>query len=240
MDEISTTGPGLHGRVVLSQRWSDLVFLHWRAPSHEIAPLLPAGIVPDEFDGSTWVGLIPFRMSQTRVGGRLPVPYFGDFTEVNVRLYGVDQRGRRGVVFLSLEASRLAAVLGARIAFGLPYMWASASASRTNTTVEYRSRRLVPNRPRTVISARITTDVVEEDALANFLTARFWLFESQRGHTIAMPNDHEPWPLVRAELVMLHDQLVAASGISSVGNRPPDSVLFSTGVTTYFGSPERI
>ena len=32
--------------------------------------------------------------------------------ETNVRLYGVDEQGRRGVVFSSLEASRLAAVYG--------------------------------------------------------------------------------------------------------------------------------
>lgn len=45
-----------------------------------------------------------------------------DGTEVNVRLYGVDGQGRRGVVFLSLEASSLPAVLAARALFSLPCM----------------------------------------------------------------------------------------------------------------------
>lgn len=237
VDAITPDGPGLTGTVVLQQRWSDLVFLHWRADPAEISPLLPAGITPDQFDGSTWVGLIPFRMSRTRIAGRMPVPYFGDFIEVNVRLYGVDSEGRRGVVFLSLEASRLAAVLGARVAFNLPYMWASASASRSGDRVDFRSRRIGPNRPTTEISVRVTTDVVEGDELADFLTARFWLFETRWGKTIAMPNDHVRWPLVRAEIVTLRDELIAASGISSIGDRMPESVLFSTGVTTYFGTP---
>lgn len=239
MDAITSDGPGLSGRVVLRQRWSDLVFMHWRADPSEIAPLMPVGIVPDVFDGSTWVGLIPFRMSQTRIGGLLPVPYFGDFVEINVRLYGVDRLGRRGVVFLSLEASRFAAVVGARVAFSLPYMWASASVSRAADVIHYRSRRILPNRPTTEISVCVTSAAVEGDALADFLTARFWLFETRLGSTIAMPNDHERWPLMRAEVLSLRDELIAASGVSSIARRMPESVLFSPGVTTFFGAPER-
>lgn len=240
MDAITPTGPGLRGLVLLSQRWSDLLFLHWRADASEIAPLLPAGISPDVYDGSTWVGLIPFRMSQTRVAGSVGVPYFGDFVEVNVRLYGVDSSGRRGVVFLSLEASRLAAVLGARAAFSLPYMWARASAERDGDLLTYRSTRIGAAHAHTMISARISDDQVTDDALAHFLSARWWLFESRFGRTIAMPNDHEQWPLRSAQLTGLDDGLISASGITSIGGREPESVLYSAGVTTRFGAPERV
>ena len=53
------------------------------------------------------------------------VPYFGTFWETNVRLYSIDSAGRHGVVFRSLDASRLAVVLGARGAFGLPYRFSA-------------------------------------------------------------------------------------------------------------------
>ena len=66
---------------------------------------------PDEHDGSSWVGLIAFALDRASLLGGPPIAHFGAFAEVNVRLYVVDARGRRGVVFLSLEASRLAAVL---------------------------------------------------------------------------------------------------------------------------------
>ena len=46
------------------------------------------------------------------------------FPETNVRFYSVDAVGRRGVVFGSLEAARLAFVLGARSTLGLNYTWA--------------------------------------------------------------------------------------------------------------------
>ncbi len=228
----------LPGRQVLRQRWSDLVFVHWRVDPGEVAPLLPRGIVPDVFDSSSWVGLIPFRMERTSLLGTPPVPYFGSFTEVNVRLYGVDERGRRGVVFASLEASRLLSVVTARVAFGLPYQWASATATRDGSTIRYTSRRLYGARPRTAITA-VIGDEVTDDPLADFLTARWLLFETRAGRTITMSNEHEEWPLFAAEVVELRDELVAAAGFGSVASRAPDSVLYSPGVTTSFALPER-
>ena len=70
-----------------------------------LAALVPRGVVPDVMDGSSWVGLIAFRLGDARVGPFPPTPRWGSFTEVNVRLYGVDEQGRRGVVFRSLEDS---------------------------------------------------------------------------------------------------------------------------------------
>ena len=66
--------------------------------------------------------MIGFRMVGAGLGGGRPVPYFGSFTEINVRLYSREEDGTRGVVFVTLDASRLAVVLAAR-AGGIPYVW---------------------------------------------------------------------------------------------------------------------
>jgi len=51
--------------------------------------------------------------------GRGPaVPYLGTFLETNVRLYSVDETGRRGVVFLSLDADRALVVPTIRMLTG--------------------------------------------------------------------------------------------------------------------------
>jgi uncharacterized protein YqjF (DUF2071 family) len=235
IEPITRVAPPLTGRAVASQRWSEAAFLHWRVPSAELVDLLPAGVRPDEFDGSSWVGLIGFRLDRATVLGSPPVPYFGDFAEINVRLYGVDELGRRGVVFLSLEASRLAAVLAARALFSIPYFWSRTSLTRHGDMVEYAAHRHVgAGASRMVVSP---TDVaVEDDPLAEFLTARWALFTTRFGRTRYMRNHHEPWPLVRGELVELEDSLVARAGIHSIAGRMPDSVLFSPGVTTWFGA----
>lgn len=118
--------PELPAPIIMDQRWTDAVFLHWRIPEPVAANFMPPGVVPDVFDGSAWVGLIGFRMQGAGLGRGPGIPHFGSFNEINVRLYSREPDGTRGVVFLSLDASRLAVVLAARSA-GIPYVWSSTS-----------------------------------------------------------------------------------------------------------------
>lgn len=237
MDPISREARGIVGAPLASQRWSHLTFLHWRVESSRVAPLLPAGVLPDEHDGSSWVGLIPFLLDRATLFGSPPVPYVGSFVELNVRLYGVDGRGRRGVVFRSLEASRLAAVLAARAVFGLPYFWSRTRMQREGRSFGYDSQRHGGG-PSSRVRARAGARL-DPTPLDDFLTARWGLFTRRRGATVFLPNEHEPWVLHAAELVDLDDQLIAAAGLPGITDRAPDSVLYSPGVTTRFGRPMR-
>ena len=234
-EPITAVAPPLTSRSVASQRWSNLAFLHWRADSALVAPLLPAGLRPDEFDGSSWVGLIPFVLDRATVLGSPPVPYFGDFVEINVRLYAVDAEGRRGVVFVTLDASRLAAVLAARVLFALPYVWANTTMTHTDHGFIYRGRRHLDRSATSEIEVRVTDVPVVDDPLADFLTARWALFTRVAGRTLRLRNTHEPWALYQAELVSLGDTLLARAGFAGLAERPPDSVLYFPGVTTRFG-----
>jgi len=45
--------------------------------------------------------------------------------------------------------------------------------------------------------------------------------------------------LLNADLIELEDDLVEVAGLPGVTSRPPDSVLFSRGVRTNFGRPEK-
>ena len=236
---ITLESPPLPGRTTASQRWSNLAFLHWRVPASTVAPLLPPGIRPDEFDGSSWVGLIPFVLDRATIAGSPPVPYFGEFVEVNVRLYGVDATGRRGVVFVSLEASRLAAVLAARAAFSLPYEWASTRVSHAAGEWHYSARRHLARGIASDIRVTPGSTPVSSE-LAAFLTARWGLFTRRGRHTLFLPNEHSTWPLFDARLVSLDDTLLAAAGFPGLVDREPDSVLWSPGVTTRFGTGLRV
>src|SRR3954454_9636583 len=112
------------GPVMMNQGWRDLTFLHWAVEPGLVAHRMPPGVRPDTLDGATYVGLIPFLMVGAGIGRVSAVPWLGSFLETNVRLYSVDETGRRGIVFLSLDTDRAAVVAGARAGFGLPYRWA--------------------------------------------------------------------------------------------------------------------
>lgn len=241
------SSPPLPGRVLVEQHWRDLVFLHWRVAPERVERYLPEGTRPDVIDGATWVGLIPFVLADTRFPPLPALHRLGTFVEVNVRLYARDDLGRRGVVFRTLEAGRLLPVIAARAAFGLPYHWARASVVRrvdgAGLELEFRSRRRGPHGPSTRIRARlgepVPTDAPDAE-LAAFLTARWGYHEQHLGRTMWARNTHAPWPLLRAELLELDDELLAASGFPELASRPPDSVLASSGVRTAFSRPRPI
>lgn len=243
--------PPLPGRAIIRQRWSDFLFLHWRVDPAVVAPMLPPGTRPDLFDGSAWVGLIPFVLSRHRFLPLPPVPFVGSFVEINVRTYSIDEAGDRGVVFRSLEAQHLAPVLAARALFGLPYQWADAALEVSGDEIEYRSRRHrlaggaahpLIDRPATRIRARVSGEPVDTP-LSRFLTDRWGFHERHLGRTIHARNTHEPWPLVSATLLSLEDELIAAAGFPGLVGQAPDSVLatpIGRGVTTEFAAARRI
>jgi uncharacterized protein YqjF (DUF2071 family) len=238
-EPVTWAAPPLPGIRIMHQQWRDAAFLHWRVEPSMVAPLLPPGTQPDVFGGTSWVGLIPFRMVGAGIGRGPSIPWLGTFAETNVRLYSVDGTGRRGVVFRSLDASRLGVVLGARAAFGLRYEWARMSVRADGDVIRYTTSRRWPG-PHGAggqIVVRPGEPLTERDPLADFLTGRWGLHSRWLGRDLYVPNHHEPWPLHCATLLDLHDTLVAAAGLPGIVDRPPDSVLFSPGVTTVFGMP---
>jgi len=225
---------------LLTQRWLDLTFLHWAADPGLVAPLMPRSIRPDVLDGASYVGLIAFRMHRVGWLGLPGLPYLGSFPETNVRLYSVGRDGRRGVMFCSLEASRLVPVVAGRLAFRLPYHWAQMRVKRDRDVVTYVSRRRWPG-PRGArlrLSVRIGDQIAEPSALEHFLTARWGLHATwHAGRPFYLPNEHPRWRLHRARLLDLDEDLVQAAGLPApVG--PPLSVLYSPGVPVRAGPPQ--
>ena len=188
----------------------------------------------------SYVGLVPFEMRGAGPG-RVPVPYFGRFAETNVRLYSVDDHDRHGILFRTLEASRFATVAIARVGLGLPYAWAQMAVERADDVVSYRSRRRWPDRARsarTALAVRLR-EPVEPEPVEIWLTARWGLHTRVAGRTIWVPNHHGPWPLHRAEIAELDDDLVAACAIEVEAGRMLRA-LWSPGVRTTFGWPTTV
>ncbi len=239
LEPVSAESPALPTRTFMRQRWRDVAFLHWQADPELVAPLMPAGTRVDVYDGAAWVGLVPFRVASTSIGRGPSVPWLGTFAETNVRVYGVDETGRRGVVFLSLDAARLAVVLGARLTFGLAYCWARMRVRADAGQIEYSARRRWPGPPgaggRVVICPG--SERKPREPLDDFLTARWGLYTRRLGRTLYVPILHEPWPLHDATLVELEDTLVPAVGLPFLAGREPDSILWSPGVTADVGLP---
>lgn len=238
VEAVSPIAPALTGRVMMNQEWRDLTFLHWAVEPERVRRLMPPTVRPDVIDGTTYVGLVPFRMVGSGVFRGPGVPWAGTFLETNVRLYSVDDTGRRGIVFLSLDTDRAVVMAGARAAFGLPYRW-----SRMRHRVgpgdlhHYESRLRRPgHRPASHVVVRVGARR-QSTALDTFLSARWGLHVRWLGRTWYIPNSHGPWPLRDAEVLRLDDDLLCSVHLGELAGRPPDHVAFSDGVHTEFGFP---
>ena len=234
-----TAAPPLQGLVMMHQHWDDIAFLHWAVDPGLVAPHLPPGARPDVLDGVTYVGLLPFTLRGAGAGSLPGVPYVGTFLETNVRMYSVDDEGRRGVVFASLDATRLAVVLGAQLAFGLPYRW---SRMRRHVRVRDGAREIAwtcrtPAGVRSRVAVREGEPLTGGDDVATFVSARFGLHVAHLGHTWWVANEHEEWPLRSASVLALEDGLLAAGGFPGLADRAPDHVAFARRVTTRFALP---
>ena len=225
----------------MTQRWERLTFVHWSFRPDAVQQLVPEWLQVETFDGAAWVGLVPFFMRVGTARG-LRMPWVSQFCETNVRTYVRDPEGRSGIWFFSLDAARLGAVLTARATYRLPYFWSRMRLDERVGEIAYTSRRRWPapqtatSRVRIRIGPRLaSTELDERD---HFLTARWVLFSAADGRNRFARACHTPWPLHRAEPIVVDDHLITAAGLPSPQEQQP-IVHFSPGVDVRIGRPER-
>jgi uncharacterized protein len=221
------------------QRWSSIAFLHWPVDVEQLRPLVLEELTIDTYDDRAWVGLVPFRMT-IRLPFLPPVPLVSIFPEINVRTYVRDPDGRRGLYFLSLDVPRSAAVAGARLALGLPYMWSRIDVGESGDRIAYVAERRSPSPPaKTSIVVPRRRPVPEpEPDLAEFLTARFRLFAHGPLGLYSVSVEHPPWDLRRVRGTSVDDEFIAAAGVPL--DHPRLHVHVADDVNVRVGFPKRI
>lgn len=217
------------GRWMMTQRWNDLLFAHWPVPASVITPLLPEGLAVDTFDGSAWLGIVPFWLDRIKVRGLPSLAGLRSFPDLNVRTYVRDEdTGTLGMYFFSLDASNLLAVAMAHTFFHLPYHWAEMRLDqRSDREFSFYSRRHLCN-PQVIFKARYrglgpTRKLAESriGSLEHFLMERSCLFTRNRaGHAVRANLHHVPWPLEDAEAEIDQNDLAQAIGIELPGQEP--------------------
>jgi uncharacterized protein len=237
VEPLSQYPPHRVAHPVMRQTWVDLSFLHWAIEPSIVRTLVPAGLHLDLHDGMAWIGLVPFLITDLTLPKAPAVPWLSTFPETNVRTYVVDQEGRRGVWFFSLDAARLLAVVGARASYALPYFWAKMSVKREGDKIRYESARHVGN-CRCNVEVEIGPLVPEPSGLEVFLTARFRLFAERGKWLLKADIEHQPWKLQQAKAMKCEESLIVAAGLPVMTTAP--LVHFGGRVDVMVGAPEAV
>jgi len=245
--------PLLH-RPVTVHAWEDIVFAHWRHDPAALEHLVPRGTRPDVVDGSAWAGLTAYVFRETRVPPFPPSGRLGSMTEVTVEVLTVDDHGRRGVAYRTVDTANVPAIVAAHALLGVPYTFAHAQAGRRGDVIAHhsvrhpsrglhpmrwaRSRRDRPGgaaRPRHDAAVRVVAGDVVDTPLATDLTTRQGIHARLLAQTLFWQRQHPPLTIRSARLERLEGDLPDAVGMPGLFDRAPDSLLVVDGTTVRYG-----
>jgi uncharacterized protein len=234
---------------IMAMDWADLLFMHWRIAPDRLRLFVPPQLEIETFDGSAWLGIVPFEMRGTRARFTPPVPGLSRFPELNVRTYvrpaaGTerpargDGGGAGGVWFFSLDATSRAAVEAARLTFGLPYFRAAMSIVHEgewilytherrdqNERLRYGTPHPVPARFRARYRPTGPVQEARPGSLESFLTDRYRLYAwgaggGAAGRIYSGEIHHPPWPLQPAEAQIEVNTMIGFLGIDTLDTAP--------------------
>lgn len=178
-----------------AQSWVDVAFLHWRVEHRELQRLVPESVELQTFDGSAWIGIVPFLLTGLRVRGLPPLPGVSTFPELNVRTY-VTHDAKPGVWFFSLDAGSTLAVEAAKRFYKLPYVRARMRYEREADEVQYESARAGAAFSASYRGAGDLFHAVP-GSLEEFLVERYCLYTEDGGRLYCADVHHPPWELQR-------------------------------------------
>jgi uncharacterized protein YqjF (DUF2071 family) len=179
----------------LTACWRNLLLATYRVPAELLQSRLPKGLELDRLDGDTFVSLVAFEFSNTRVLG-VRCPGYQTFPELNLRYY-VRAGTERGVIFIrEFVSSRLVAYLAKRW-YNEPYRVAGLSAARSEDAAGISMRFLLTLQDRThslaVQTAKNPFHPAPGSAEHSLIEQRWGFGLNRRGKLIRYEVIHEPW-----------------------------------------------
>lgn len=188
--------------VFLTAEWRWLAMLNFEVDPGLLAPLVPAGVELDLWQGKTLVSVVGFRFLNTRLCG-WPIPGHQNFDEVNLRFYvrrRAESGWRRGVVFIREIAPRRAVVWVANHFYNENYVYYPMRSSFSPPTEDEPSGSLtyewLANGEWLGVNGNMSGNLqpLTTGSEAEFITEHYWGYCRQRdGGTMEYQVQHPPW-----------------------------------------------
>ena len=175
---------------VISQKWSNLLFLNFSLPAKVIQDKLPPPLKVDTFEGKAYISIVPFMMSSIRFPYTPPLP-FSKLLELNIRTY-VQLEGVPGIYFFTLDTNHKLASYIAQRFFSLPYR-------HTSLTAKCQAKQLYYSSPHFEVRAMIK-ERKEKTTFDHWIVERYHLFTQKKSSLLQGTALHPPWSLHEVDL----------------------------------------
>jgi uncharacterized protein YqjF (DUF2071 family) len=239
-------------RPFLTASWHHLAMLNYRVDPALLAPHVPRGTSLDDHNGATYVSLVGFLFTDTRVLG-VKIPFHVTFPELNLRFYVRRTSGsevRRGVVFIKEIVPRPAIALVARLAYNEPYEtrrmghYLAPRAPKDPLYVSYSWQPRLGGWGHLTVQ---TTDPVPQPIVPGsaeeFIAERHWGYTRQRdGGTVEYRVEHPSWRVWQSERATVTGDVEELYGhdFAKMLAQPPDSAFLAEGSAVTVYRPARI
>jgi uncharacterized protein len=87
----------------LKANWENIIMANYEIDPQILLPYLPKGVEIDFFEDKCYISLVGFMFKKIQLFN-IPIPWFGNFEEINLRFYVIRKEGnqtKRGVVFIN-------------------------------------------------------------------------------------------------------------------------------------------
>jgi hypothetical protein len=227
---------------IMTQRWNDLLFLHYSLDPDLLRAKVPEVLTLDTYRQRAWLTVTPFWINHLRPPGVPSLPWLSHFNEINVRTY-VSYEGKPGVYFFSLDASNLSAVWGARVFYRLPYWQASMKVDgRGGPKIAFRSKRHHGPKPAELNCSYGPVGTRKFQAwpgsLEHFLTERYCLYTTTKKRLYRGDIHHLPWDLQEVLVELQENSMADTTGLRLPSH--PELAFFARELKVLFWAPERL
>ena len=216
------------------QSWRNLLFLHWQVDADRLQAHVPSPLKIQTFDGTAWLGLVPFSMERIRPWWSPPVPGVSWFLETNVRTYVEHPDGSSGVWFFSLDANSRIAVATARRFWHLNYIYSQLSLNLSSGGIVYDGERFRADGGYHIDCHHKESSGVrtaEAGTLDYFLLERYLLYAADRhGQLRTGQVHHVPYRYDDSLVVSCDNRMFGALGLDDIAQHQPSHAAWSPGV----------
>lgn len=187
----------------LTTTWSHLAMLNYEIDPKVLEPLVPRGTELDYYDGRSFVSIVGFMYSNTRIKG-FSIPGHRSFAELNLRFYirrWCEEGCRRGVAFIKEIVPRHAVTWIARRVYDENFVTRPMRyAIKTDSLKPARTARVeyawqeAGKWQRLTLNTSGESETPAQGSEAEFITEHYWGYTARRdGTTSEYRVEHPQW-----------------------------------------------